>query len=115
MDIAAILKAPVLGLYGEKDGGIPLDTVDGMKAALKEGSYAAKTSEFVIYPMRPTPSMPTTGPATGRIPRRTAGAECWAGSSTMAWCDAVRRSNGKGTAKSPSGLFDGFMKRPLTQ
>ncbi|MBF5003213.1 dienelactone hydrolase family protein [Diaphorobacter caeni] len=53
VDIAPILKAPVLGLYGEKDGGIPLDTVDKMKAALKEGSSAAKASEFVIYPDAP--------------------------------------------------------------
>ena len=34
LDIAPILKAPVLGLYGEKDAGIPLDTVDRMKATL---------------------------------------------------------------------------------
>ena len=53
VDITPILKAPVLGLYGEKDGGIPLDTVDTMKAALKEGSGAAKASEFVIYPDAP--------------------------------------------------------------
>ena len=53
VDIAPILKAPVLGLYGEKDSGIPLDTVDKMKAALKEGSSAAKASELVIYPDAP--------------------------------------------------------------
>ena len=53
VDLAPILKAPVLGLYGEKDGGIPLDTIDKMKAALKEGSSAAKASEFVIYPDAP--------------------------------------------------------------
>ena len=53
VEIAPILKAPVLGLYGEKDGGIPLDTVDTMKAALKESSGAAKASEFVIYPDAP--------------------------------------------------------------
>lgn len=53
IDIAAILKAPVLGLYGEKDSGIPLDTVDKMKAALKTGSAAAKASEFVVYPDAP--------------------------------------------------------------
>ncbi len=52
-DIAAILKAPVLGLYGEKDSGIPLDTVDKMKAALQTGSAAAKASEFVVYPDAP--------------------------------------------------------------
>ena len=50
---AAILKAPVLGLYGEKDAGVALDTVDKMKAALAAGSAAAKRSEFVIYPDAP--------------------------------------------------------------
>ena len=50
VDIAAELKAPVLGLYGGKDQGIPLDTVDKMKAALATGSPAAKASEFVVYP-----------------------------------------------------------------
>ncbi len=49
VDVAAKLKAPVLGLYGEKDTGIPLDTVEKMKAALAIGSAAAKRSEFVIY------------------------------------------------------------------
>lgn len=53
VDVAPILKAPVLGLYGEKDGGIPLDTVDKMKAALGAGSPAAKGSEFVVYPDAP--------------------------------------------------------------
>ncbi len=53
VDITPILKAPVLGLYGEKDSGIPLDTVDKMKAALKEGSAAAKESEFHVYPDAP--------------------------------------------------------------
>jgi carboxymethylenebutenolidase len=47
------LNAPVLGLYGEKDAGIPLDTVDKMKAALAAGSSAAQKSEFVIYPDAP--------------------------------------------------------------
>ena len=49
IDLVPILKAPVLGLYGEKDSGIPLDTVDKMKDALKQGSAAAKQSEFHIY------------------------------------------------------------------
>jgi carboxymethylenebutenolidase len=48
VDIAAQLKAPVLGLYGEKDGGIPLDTVEKMRAALKAGGK--KDSEIVVYP-----------------------------------------------------------------
>jgi carboxymethylenebutenolidase len=50
VNVAAQLKAPVLGLYGEKDTGIPQDTVEKMKTALAAGSAAAKKSEFVIYP-----------------------------------------------------------------
>jgi carboxymethylenebutenolidase len=53
VDLAGALKGPVLGLYGEKDGGIPLDTVATMKAALAAGSAAAKKSEFVVYPDAP--------------------------------------------------------------
>ena len=57
LDGAAQLKAPVLGLYGGADTGIPLDTVDTMKKALAEagakGNAAAKASEFVIYPEAP--------------------------------------------------------------
>ena len=53
VELTPILKAPVLGLYGEKDSGIPLDTVDKMKSALASGSAAAKVSEFVVYPDAP--------------------------------------------------------------
>jgi carboxymethylenebutenolidase len=53
VELVASLKAPVLGLYGEKDTGIPLTSVDKMKAALATGSAAAKSSEFVIYPDAP--------------------------------------------------------------
>ena len=53
LDVAAALKAPVLGLYGEKDSGIPLDTVDKMKEALRKGSAAAPASEFVVSPDAP--------------------------------------------------------------
>ena len=53
VDVAANLRAPVLGLYGEKDTGIPLDTVEKMKAALATGNAAAKASQFVIYPDAP--------------------------------------------------------------
>lgn len=53
VDVAPILKAPVLGLYGEKDSGIPLDTIDKMKMALADGTAAAKASQFVVYPDAP--------------------------------------------------------------
>ena len=42
IDIPLILKAPVLGLYGGQDGGIPLDTVDKMKSSLKQAAQAGK-------------------------------------------------------------------------
>lgn len=47
VNIAAELKAPVLGLYAGKDQGIPLDTVEQMRTALK----AAKApGEIIVYP-----------------------------------------------------------------
>jgi carboxymethylenebutenolidase len=45
-DIAASLKTPILGLYGEKDGGIPLDTVEKMRAELAKGKSG---SEIIVY------------------------------------------------------------------
>ena len=57
LDLAANLKAPVLGLYGGQDGGIPLASVNQMKDALADagakGNAAAKASEFVVYPTAP--------------------------------------------------------------
>nr|WP_286282390.1 dienelactone hydrolase family protein [Polynucleobacter sp. HIN8] len=55
VEIAADLKAPVLGLYGSADTGIPLDTVEQMKAALAKASSnpAAKATKFEIYPDAP--------------------------------------------------------------
>jgi carboxymethylenebutenolidase len=53
LELVSALKAPVLGLYGEKDGGIPLDAVESMKTALQQGSAAAKASQFVVYPDAP--------------------------------------------------------------
>ena len=50
VDIVGELKCPVLGLYGGADAGIPVDTVDAMKAALKA---AHNHSEIVLYPDTP--------------------------------------------------------------
>ena len=49
VDVVSSLSGPVLGLYGGADTGIPLDTVERMKTALKTGSPAAQKSEFVVY------------------------------------------------------------------
>ena len=53
LDQVAKLQAPVLGLYGGADPGIPQSSVDAMKAALAQGNAAAKASEFVVYPDTP--------------------------------------------------------------
>ena len=47
------LNGPVLGLYGGQDSGIPVESVNAMKAALANGSAAAKKSQFVVYPEAP--------------------------------------------------------------
>ena len=47
VDVAAQLHAPVLGLYGGKDQGIPLDSIEKMRAALKSGKTK---SEIIVYP-----------------------------------------------------------------
>ncbi|MGE0741514.1 MAG: dienelactone hydrolase family protein [Hyphomonadaceae bacterium] len=48
-DIAARLHAPVLGLYAENDRGIPLESVEAMRAALQSVSNPTH-SEIVVYP-----------------------------------------------------------------
>jgi carboxymethylenebutenolidase len=50
VDVAATLKAPVLGLYGGADTGIPNETVEQMRKALQA---AGKPSEIVLYPDTP--------------------------------------------------------------
>lgn len=46
IDLAPRITAPVLGLYGEADAGIPVAEVKEMEAALKA---AGKIAEFVLY------------------------------------------------------------------
>lgn len=48
---AAGIKAPVLGLYGAADGGIPVDTLAQLEAALKAAGNTK--CEFVVYPDTP--------------------------------------------------------------
>jgi carboxymethylenebutenolidase len=47
LDIADRLHAPVIGLYGEKDMSIPLETVEQMREKL---AAANDPSEIVVYP-----------------------------------------------------------------
>ncbi len=50
IDLVKDLKAPVLGLYGEADQGIPVASVEKMRDALKA---AGSKSEIVLYPGAP--------------------------------------------------------------
>jgi carboxymethylenebutenolidase len=50
IDVVSELKVPVLGLYGGADQGIPVASVEQMRAALKE---AGKPCEIVLYPETP--------------------------------------------------------------
>jgi len=56
VEIAAELKAPVLGLYGGADTGISLESVEQMRAALAQAASknpAAKSSIIEVYPDTP--------------------------------------------------------------
>lgn len=50
LEVAGKIKAPLLGLYGEADAGIPIADVKEMEAAMKA---KGGTVEFVIYPEAP--------------------------------------------------------------
>jgi carboxymethylenebutenolidase len=50
IDVAASISAPILGLYGAADQGIPVADVEKMRAALKA---AGKTAEIIVYPDTP--------------------------------------------------------------
>jgi len=50
IDITARLRAPVLGLYGANDGGIPNETVEQMRQALRASN---SPSDIMLYPNMP--------------------------------------------------------------
>ena len=50
LDVVKDLKAPVLGLYGGADQGIPVDTVNKMRDALRA---AKKPGDLIVYPDAP--------------------------------------------------------------
>ena len=50
VDLVAQINAPVLGLYGDADAGIPVDTVTKMEDAL---AAAGKKSKIILYPDAP--------------------------------------------------------------
>jgi len=50
IDVVQRINAPILGLYGGADPGIPIAQIDAMRTALKT---AGKPSEIVVYPDTP--------------------------------------------------------------
>jgi len=50
IDLVSALKAPVLGLYGGADSGIPTESVEQMRTALQA---AGSPSQIVLYPDTP--------------------------------------------------------------
>lgn len=50
VDVVGSISAPILGLYGGADQGIPVATVEKMREAMKA---AGKTAEIVVYPDTP--------------------------------------------------------------
>ncbi|MBD1836768.1 dienelactone hydrolase family protein [Coleofasciculus sp. FACHB-64] len=50
VDIASAVSVPILGLYGGKDTGITLDTVEQMRDRLKSSS---SKSDIIVYPNAP--------------------------------------------------------------
>lgn len=50
IDLVKDLRCPVLGLYGAADTGIPVESVEKMRHALKD---AGKTAEITLYPDTP--------------------------------------------------------------
>src|SRR5208282_4157853 len=50
LDVVPNIKAAVLGLYGGADPGIPVDTLENIKAAMKA---QGKTVDMVVYPDTP--------------------------------------------------------------
>jgi carboxymethylenebutenolidase len=50
VDVAASLHGAILGLYGGKDTGIPLESVDKMREAIKANN---KNANIIVYPDAP--------------------------------------------------------------
>ena len=48
VDVAPQLTRPVLGLYAEIDGSIPLESVDAMRTALQQSP--SRASQIIVYP-----------------------------------------------------------------
>ncbi len=89
IDVVKELHAPVLGLYGGADMGIPVEY--GRADAQGRQGCQGRRRRSSSTRIRRTPSTPTIGPATVRTKPRTAGNGCWSGSRSTAWLERRRQ------------------------
>jgi carboxymethylenebutenolidase len=75
LDVVGRIKAPILGLYGEADQGIPVADVKELEAAFKS---AGKKAEFVLYPDAPHAFHADYRPSYRENPAKDAWARCLA-------------------------------------
>jgi carboxymethylenebutenolidase len=78
LQVADRLKAPVLGLYGSEDRGIPVATIAQMQEALRVGSDAAKRSRFSLFKGAPHAFHADYRPTYRQQPATEGWAECLA-------------------------------------
>ena len=81
VDIAVDLNAPVLGLYGAKDEGIPLESIETMRRAL---NAANATAEIIVYPEAGHAFNADYRPSYHEASAKMVGNGCWRGSISMA-------------------------------
>ncbi len=84
-DVIPEIHAPILGLYGAADTGIPVADVEKAREAAKA---AGKDVEIVIFPEAPHGFHADYRPSYRKGRRRTAGGGCWRGSATTASPDS---------------------------
>ncbi len=78
LDVISRIHAPILGLYGDADLGIPAADVREMEAVLKA---AGKAAEFILYPGAPHAFFADYRPSY----RADAAKDAW--SRCIAWCN----------------------------
>jgi carboxymethylenebutenolidase len=87
LDVVKDLKAPVLGLYGGADQGIPIDTVNKTRDALRA---AKKPGDLIVYPDTPHGFNADYRPSYRKERRTTAGSACNPGSRCTVWFKFAR-------------------------
>ncbi len=76
VELAGRIKAPVLGLYGAADGGIPVDTLAQLETALQAAGNTG--CEFVVYPDTPHAFFADYRPSYRKAPAEDGWARCLA-------------------------------------